>query len=100
MSNTKRRQQTGGAAHHVGRARRRPESHAADDPDRSRQIIRQREIDSVMVHTPSDSHQDHRAANDIAIAAGRHVPNILFYQSPSTLDFSPTRMSTSTNIWR
>jgi LmbE family N-acetylglucosaminyl deacetylase len=53
-------------------------------------IIKQREIDSVMVHAPSDSHQDHRAANDIATAAARHVPNVLFYQSPSTLDFCPT----------
>ena len=52
--------------------------------------LKDRHIDVVLVHAPDDSHQDHRAAAEIAIAAARHSVSILFYQSPSTLSFQPT----------
>ncbi|HWH10662.1 MAG TPA: PIG-L family deacetylase [Solirubrobacteraceae bacterium] len=45
----------------------------------------------VYTHTIRDNHQDHRAANRATMVAARGVPNVLCYQSPSTIiEFTPT----------
>ncbi len=46
--------------------------------------------DVVIVHSPHDTHQDHRAMAISAQSAARRVPNLLFYESPTTQHFSPT----------
>ncbi len=53
-------------------------------------VISEFRPDTVFVHAASDSHQDHRATATATIAAARHVASILEYQTPSTLQFSPS----------
>jgi LmbE family N-acetylglucosaminyl deacetylase len=45
--------------------------------------------DFVYVHSPDDTHHDHRALSQAAIPACRAVRNVLYYEGPSTLNFSP-----------
>jgi LmbE family N-acetylglucosaminyl deacetylase len=44
---------------------------------------------TVFVHDPRDSHPDHAQAGRAAIAAARAVPNVFFYEGPSSLAFAP-----------
>ncbi len=44
----------------------------------------------LYTHAPGDSHQDHRATSSISLAAARRVPTVLYYETPSTVDFVPT----------
>jgi LmbE family N-acetylglucosaminyl deacetylase len=43
----------------------------------------------IFVHHKEDTHQDHRALAQAAISATRYVRNVLFYESPTSVDFSP-----------
>ncbi len=45
--------------------------------------------DVVLVNHFDDSHQDHRAASHAAIAATRNVKEVLFYESPTCMNFIP-----------
>jgi LmbE family N-acetylglucosaminyl deacetylase len=45
--------------------------------------------DIVLVNHFDDSHQDHRAASRAAIAATRNVKEVLFYESPTCMNFIP-----------
>jgi LmbE family N-acetylglucosaminyl deacetylase len=45
--------------------------------------------DVVYVHTPDDSHQDHRAAAAATLSAARQGSRVLHYRSPSTVRFDP-----------
>lgn len=53
-------------------------------------VVDETEADLIYVHAPEDSHQDHRAAAAATLSAGRRLPRVLHYQSPSTLSFTPT----------
>lgn len=44
---------------------------------------------AVFTHSTKDSHPDHQAVALGALAAGRNVPSILCFESPSTLEFHP-----------
>lgn len=44
-------------------------------------IVEERAIDTMYTHWDEDVHQDHRALSRASIAAGKHVPRILMYQS-------------------
>jgi len=44
----------------------------------------------VYTHAPHDTHQDHVATSQAALAAGRRLERVLFWQSPSTTSFDPT----------
>jgi LmbE family N-acetylglucosaminyl deacetylase len=44
----------------------------------------------LYTHTADDTHQDHRATAEASLAAGRRVPTILQYETPSTQRFDPT----------
>ncbi len=46
--------------------------------------------DVIYAHAPHDTHQDHVATSAAALAAGRRLARVLFYQSPSTTTFNPT----------
>ncbi len=48
------------------------------------------EPDTVFVHNPDDTHQDHRALAVATQSSARRVPYFLFYESPTTLNFIPT----------
>lgn len=45
--------------------------------------------DIVLVNSPEDSHQDHRTAAHATIAATRNVKEVLFYESPTSMNFMP-----------
>jgi LmbE family N-acetylglucosaminyl deacetylase len=44
----------------------------------------------LYTHTPDDTHQDHRATAAASLSAGRRLPTILQYETPSTRHFDPT----------
>jgi LmbE family N-acetylglucosaminyl deacetylase len=43
----------------------------------------------VFIHDANDTHQDHRHVCDCAVSATRFIPNVLFYEGPSTVHFDP-----------
>jgi LmbE family N-acetylglucosaminyl deacetylase len=64
--------------------------------DNGNQIIHmvERYIESVrpsfiFVNFPDDTHQDHRAVNQAVLSATRYVKNVLFYEVPTTSNFTP-----------
>lgn len=44
----------------------------------------------IFVHHEDDTHQDHRSLAKATISATRYVRNVLFYEGPTTQNFSPT----------
>lgn len=44
----------------------------------------------TFVHYDEDTHQDHRALAKAAVSATRYVKNVLFYEGPTSQNFSPT----------
>ncbi|MBD3393037.1 MAG: hypothetical protein GF410_13545 [Chitinivibrionales bacterium] len=43
----------------------------------------------VLVHHGKDTHQDHRHVSTSTVAATRNIPNVLFYEGPTTYGFEP-----------
>jgi LmbE family N-acetylglucosaminyl deacetylase len=52
-------------------------------------IVRHTGADIIYTHAPRDTHQDHVATAQAAIAAGRKVERVLCFQSPTTTVFNP-----------
>ena len=46
--------------------------------------------DFIFVQYEEDTHQDHRALAKATISATRYVRNVLFFEGPTTQNFSPT----------
>lgn len=46
--------------------------------------------DFIFVNYPEDTHQDHRQVARAAISATRYARNVLFYEGPTTVNFTPT----------
>ena len=46
--------------------------------------------DFIFVHHEDDTHQDHHSLAKATISATRYVRNVLFYEGPTTQNFSPT----------
>ena len=44
--------------------------------------------DLILTHAPTDSHADHRVLSDSLVSAARRYPSVLFYEGPSTMEFS------------
>lgn len=44
----------------------------------------------VFVPWPRDTHQDHRTVTSAALSACRYFQNIIFYETPSSIDFTPS----------
>jgi LmbE family N-acetylglucosaminyl deacetylase len=54
-------------------------------------VIEGFEPTAVFVNSQNDTHQDHRNVTRATLSASRHVPLVLFYQTPSsTRQFNPT----------
>ena len=54
-------------------------------------VVKKYKIKRVYTHSPHDNHQDHRETSLATLSACREVPQILFYESPSSdIDFRPT----------
>jgi len=45
--------------------------------------------DFIFANYGNDTHQDHRALCRATVSATRYVRNVLFYETPTTFDFSP-----------
>ena len=51
--------------------------------------VKAHQPDIVLVNYHEDTHQDHRALAQAAYSATRYVPNVLAYETPTTLNFDP-----------
>lgn len=54
------------------------------------QAISEHRIDRVYTHGSADSHQDHRSIAVATWGAARHAPQVLCYDSPSSVGFTPS----------
>ena len=69
--------------------------HLADGSMNGRQTVEVLEAkldahtpDLILTHAPTDSHADHRVLSDSLVSAARRHPSVLFFEGPSTLQFS------------
>jgi LmbE family N-acetylglucosaminyl deacetylase len=53
------------------------------------QVLRETGAEMLYTHVPRDTHQDHRAAAEAALAAARCTSRILMFETPSTRGFAP-----------
>jgi len=52
-------------------------------------VIAEVEPDFIFCHHPEDTHQDHRHLAQAVISATRYIPNVLFFEGPTTQNFAP-----------
>jgi len=52
-------------------------------------VIRKINPDLIFINYNDDTHQDHRHIAAITISATRYIPNVLFYETPTTQNFQP-----------
>ena len=52
-------------------------------------VIKKTDPRMIFVNSPEDTHQDHRHLAQSALSATRYVPNLLFFEVPSTVNFTP-----------
>jgi len=53
------------------------------------EIIHKVNPDMILVNYHDDTHQDHRNMAAITNSATRYIPNVLFYETPTTQNFMP-----------
>lgn len=53
-------------------------------------VVKKTKPSFVFVHHGKDTHQDHRYVSECAVVATRKVPNVLFFEGPTTINFTPT----------
>jgi LmbE family N-acetylglucosaminyl deacetylase len=58
--------------------------------DRMETILKTSRPDFIFVNFPEDTHQDHRLVARAAVSATRWARNVLFYEGPTTVNFTPT----------
>jgi len=56
---------------------------------RIEEVIREVTPRMIFVNHPDDTHQDHRNLAQCTLSATRYVPNFLFYEGPTTVNFTP-----------
>ncbi|MBI4572925.1 MAG: PIG-L family deacetylase [candidate division NC10 bacterium] len=57
---------------------------------RVERVIHEAQPDFIFVHYHDDTHQDHRHLATSTITATRYTRNVLFYEGPTTQNFSPS----------
>ena len=57
---------------------------------RVERVIREVQPDFIFVHYQDDTHQDHRNLSVATITATRYTRNVLFFEGPTTQNFSPS----------
>jgi LmbE family N-acetylglucosaminyl deacetylase len=57
---------------------------------RVERVIQEVRPDFIFVHAPDDTHQDHRHLATCTVTATRYTRNVLFYEGPTTQNFSPS----------
>jgi len=58
--------------------------------DKMEGVLRMSRPDFIFVNNPDDTHQDHRQVARAAVSATRWARNVLFYEGPTTTNFTPT----------
>lgn len=58
--------------------------------DKIESYIKKISPDFIFTHYPQDTHQDHRNVAEATITATRYIRNVLFYETPSSINFLPT----------
>ncbi len=53
-------------------------------------VLNKIQPDFTFTNFGDDTHQDHRALSRATVSATRYIKNVIFYETPTTLDFSPT----------
>ena len=53
-------------------------------------VIDEIQPDFIFVHYGDDTHQDHRTLTKATVTATRYTRNVLFYEGPTTQNFTPT----------
>jgi len=53
-------------------------------------LVQQVKPDTVYMNYRDDTHQDHRVLAQVANSVTRYVPNVLAYETPSSIGFDPT----------
>jgi LmbE family N-acetylglucosaminyl deacetylase len=53
-------------------------------------IIQEVQPEFIFVHSGDDTHQDHRNLSTSTVTATRYTRNVLFYEGPTTQNFSPS----------
>jgi len=53
------------------------------------EYIKKTQPDFIFVNFSEDTHQDHRTVNRSVLSAARYVKNVMFYEVPTTNNFSP-----------
>ncbi len=62
-------------------------------------LVQKLEPDTVYFNHRDDTHQDHRVLAQVAHSVTRYIPNVLTYETPSTINFEPTAyMDTSETL--
>lgn len=54
------------------------------------EVLERTRPDIIFVHHGEDTHQDHRTVHTALLSAARYVPNLLFYEGPTTTEFHPS----------
>ncbi|MGD9201340.1 MAG: PIG-L deacetylase family protein [Chitinispirillia bacterium] len=54
------------------------------------EVVQEIDPSFVLVHYDNDTHQDHRQISACTLSATRKIPNVLFYEGPTTIDFKPS----------
>ena len=55
--------------------------------------------DLILTHAPVDSHSDHRTLSESVVSAARRHASILFYEGPSTLQFTASLKIDISRSW-
>ena len=53
-------------------------------------VINEVQPSFIFVHNCDDTHQDHRILSALTVSATRYIRNFLFYEVPTTQNFTPT----------
>ena len=57
--------------------------------DKIEAVIKKVKPAFIFCHYPDDTHQDHRHLCQATVSATRYIKNVLFYEGPTTQNFSP-----------
>lgn len=57
---------------------------------RLEEVLHEVQPDTVYINYHDDTHQDHRSMAAVANSVTRYIPNVLAYETPSSIAFDPT----------
>jgi LmbE family N-acetylglucosaminyl deacetylase len=69
-----------------------PDGNLLHDPENVgevRALIKELRPSTIFAPYPVDRHQDHSATSRIVTSSLQHIPRLIFYETPSTMDFNP-----------